>query len=228
MTPLLFSAMTACAGSEPDPGPAGTPTSGNTAPPAVADTFAAMHARADLGRILGDSAAPLWMIMVSDFQCPYCKQWHDQTFEAIKKEFVEPGRVRLAYLHLPGSGHQHARRTAELSMCASAQGRFWEMHDALFDSQAAWSRLPSQTTFFDSLALSTGVDQQAITACMDARAMEPLVNADYQRAVEAGVGATPTFLIGATERVEGAESIQAFRAAVARAERARLAPAGGK
>src|SRR5687768_14831935 len=57
----------------------------------------ALVAAADRARILGDSAAPLWVVIVSDFQCPFCKVWHDQTFPALKKDFVDNGRVRLAY-----------------------------------------------------------------------------------------------------------------------------------
>src|SRR6478735_1170872 len=87
--------------------------------------------RADLARIQGSPTAPLWVIEVSDFQCPYCKQWHDQTYNAFVDQFVKTGKVRLAYVNFPLQSHVHAWPAAEAAMCAGAQGRFWPMHDAL-------------------------------------------------------------------------------------------------
>src|SRR5438105_1480947 len=78
--------------------------------------------RADRGRILGDTAAQVWLIMASDFQCPFCKQWHDAKFAEIMKEYVTPGRVRLAFLNYPLQQHQNAIPAAEAAMCASVQG----------------------------------------------------------------------------------------------------------
>src|SRR2546423_12750567 len=53
--------------------------------------------RADLARIQGSSSAPVWVIEVSDFQCPYCKQWHDQTYTMLREQYVKTGKVRLSY-----------------------------------------------------------------------------------------------------------------------------------
>jgi protein-disulfide isomerase len=180
----------------------------------------ALVARADRSRILGDSAAPLWVVIVSDFQCPFCKVWHDQTFPALKKDFVDNGRVRLAYLNLPLSQHEHAQATAEMAMCAGAQGRFWEFHDALFDTQNAWSGLPPGTTYFDSVATKAKVDLPSLNACMKAHTMRAIVEADYQRAVDAKVRSTPTFFIGNDIRLAGAVSIEMMRDSITKALRA--------
>ena len=179
----------------------------------------------DRARILGDSTAPLWVVIVSDFQCPFCKVWHDQTYPAVKREFVDKGLIRLAYVNLPLPQHQHAQVTAELALCAGAQGRFWEYHDALFDTQATWSALPAGTSFFDGLMARAGVDSTRMRSCMDSRTMRPLVEADYQKSVEAKVRSTPTFMIGNDIRLEGAEPIESFRAAIANA-RARSGTSG--
>ncbi|HMH86433.1 MAG TPA: thioredoxin domain-containing protein, partial [Gemmatimonadaceae bacterium] len=86
--------------------------------------------RADLARIQGSASAPVWVIEVSDFQCPYCKQWHDQTYAAFRDQYVNTGKVRLAYVNFPLASHVHAWPAAESAMCAGAQGKFWQMHDA--------------------------------------------------------------------------------------------------
>src|ERR1700704_6511223 len=110
--------------------------------------------KADLARIQGSASAPVWVIEVSDFQCPYCKQWHDQTYAAFRDQYVNTGKVRLAYVNFPLSSHAHAWPAAESAMCAGAQGKFWQMHDALFTTQNKWEAMSSPAPMFDSLAQS--------------------------------------------------------------------------
>src|SRR5687768_11444017 len=205
----------------------GTPQPARDSQPVPAANADSLVAVGDRARIIGDSTAPLWVVVVSDFQCPFCKVWHDETYPALKKEFIDKGVIRLAYVNLPLPQHQHARATAELALCAGAQGRFWEYHDALFDTQTEWSRLPQGTGFFDGLAARAGVDSTRIRSCVQAGTMRALVEADYQRGVEARVKSTPTFMIGNDIRLEGAEPIESFRTAIASA-RARSRTSGSR
>ncbi|HZE09933.1 MAG TPA: thioredoxin domain-containing protein, partial [Gemmatimonadaceae bacterium] len=128
--------------------------------------------RADLARIQGSPNAPLWVIEVSDFQCPYCKQWHDSTYETFRNEFVRTGKVRLAYVNFPLAQHPYAWPAAESAMCAGAQNKFWQMHDALFNTQDRWETLPSPATFFDSLARAQGVDIDRWRQCVQSGKMK--------------------------------------------------------
>ena len=169
--------------------------------------------RADLARIQGNPNAPLWVIVVSDFQCPYCKQWHDQTFATFRDQFVKTGRVRLAYVNFPLSSHQFAWPAAEAAMCAGAQGKFWEMHDALFVNQARWESMPNPATVFDSLASSVGVNIDRWRDCYSSGKMKPLIQADHDRAARAGASATPSFMIG-DKILAGVQSIDELRVAV--------------
>ena len=57
--------------------------------------------RADAARIQGSPAAPVWVVEVSDFQCPFCKTWHDSVYRTLRREFVTPGTIRLAYINYP-------------------------------------------------------------------------------------------------------------------------------
>ena len=152
--------------------------------------------RADLARIQGSSTAPVWVIEVSDFQCPYCKQWHDQTYPQFLNQYVKTGKVRLAYVNFPLGIHVHAFPAAEAAMCAAAQDKFWPMHDALFATQAHWESLPSPSPVFDSLAQATGVDMKRWRDCVSSGKMRPLIQADHDRAQRAGASATPSFMIG--------------------------------
>lgn len=169
--------------------------------------------RADLARIQGSPNAPLWVIEVSDFQCPYCKQWHDETYQAFRDEFVRTGKVRLAYVNFPLAQHQYAWPAAESAMCAGAQNKFWQMHDALFNTQSQWETLPSPAPFFDSLAGAQGVDINRWRQCVQSGKMKTWIQADHDRAQTAGAASTPSFMIG-DKLLVGAQPIEELRSAI--------------
>jgi protein-disulfide isomerase len=169
--------------------------------------------RADLARIQGSPSAPLWVIEVSDFQCPYCKQWHDETYQTFRDEYVKTGKVRLAYVNFPLAQHQFAWPAAESAMCAGAQGKFWNMHDALFNTQNQWEVLPSPSAFFDSLARVQGVDIARWRQCVQSGKMKAWIQADHDRAERAGAGSTPSFMIG-DKLLVGAQPIDEIRRAI--------------
>jgi protein-disulfide isomerase len=169
--------------------------------------------RADLARIQGSPNAPLWVIEVSDFQCPYCKQWHDSTYETFRNEFVRTGKVRLAYVNFPLAQHPYAWPAAESAMCAGAQNKFWQMHDALFNTQDRWETLPSPATFFDSLARAQGVDIDRWRQCVQSGKMKTWIQADHDRAQTAGASSTPSFMIG-DKMLVGAQPIEELRSAI--------------
>jgi len=168
---------------------------------------------ADRGRIMGDSTAKVWLVIVSDFQCPFCKQWHDESFAKIVDAYVKPGKIRVAYLNFPLNMHPHAQEAAEAAMCASVQGKFWQMQNALFGTQNAWAEKPSVSTTFDSLATSTGVSMPAWRQCVSSHATAALIAADRERTGRGGVRSTPTFFVG-NRVVEGAQPYDIFRATI--------------
>ena len=214
---LIAAALVAC--SAPEPAHPATATSRPaTASPqsASAQDSTSLLGKADRGRIRGDSSAKLWVIMVSDFQCPYCREWHDEVFATVMRDYVATGKVRLAYLNFPLSIHHNAMAAAEAAMCASVQGKFWEMHDAIFRTQDQWAGLPDPVAKFDSIAASVGVEPAPYKSCIESKATRPMILADEQRASTAGVRATPTFFVG-SEEVEGAVPLPEFRAALDKA-----------
>ncbi|MEP6990121.1 MAG: thioredoxin domain-containing protein [bacterium] len=171
---------------------------------------------ADRGRIRGAASAPIWLVEISDFQCPYCKRWHDESFAALDKEYVQAGKVRLAYLNFPiPSLHANARAASETAMCASVQGKFWVLHESLFNTQAKWAAQANPMPTFDSLATVAGVDAARWRSCMATHATIALIDADQQRSKANGVQSTPTFYVG-DERLEGAYPVDSFRVAIDR------------
>jgi protein-disulfide isomerase len=85
--------------------------------------------------VLGKADAPVTIVEFSDFQCPYCKQYFDNTFGQIKAQYIDTGKVKLVYRDFPLSFHPMAEPSAEAANCAMEQGKFWEMHDKIFASQ---------------------------------------------------------------------------------------------
>jgi protein-disulfide isomerase len=177
---------------------------------ARADSLAA---RLDQSRIRGDPSARVWLIMVSDFQCPYCKQWHDESFAALEREYVTPGKVRLAFVNYPLPAHPNAWPAAEAAMCAGAQDKFWPMHDALFATQDAWATRHPPTAALDSIAYTVGVDTVAFDRCLATHATRPLIEADIDRGDRAGVRSTPTVIIG-SKLLVGVQPIENYRHAL--------------
>jgi protein-disulfide isomerase len=172
----------------PAPGASPTATAGT-----VTDSLAKI---ADASRIQGSPSAKVWIIEVSDFQCPFCKEWHDETYATVLNDYVKTGKVRMAYVNFPLSIHPNAHQAAVSAMCAGAQNRFWQMHDALFSSQKSWETLADPTAAFDSLARSVGVNDADYKKCLTSPSIAALIAGDQQRAHDGGVSATPSFWIG--------------------------------
>ena len=180
---------------------------------------------ADRARIRGAETAKVWLVEVSDFQCPFCKQWHDETFAKIDQEYVKTGKVRLAYLNFPLSRiHKNAQAAAEAAMCAGVQGKFWELHESLFQSQPKWADLKSPLAVFDSLARAAKVEPKGWNNCMSTHATAKLIQADRDRSSQAGVESTPTFFIG-DRALAGAYPPDTFRVVLDQAiAKAKAAP----
>jgi protein-disulfide isomerase len=173
-----------------------------------------LSTKADRARIRGADSARVWLVEVSDFQCPFCKQWHDETFSKIDQEYVKTGKVRMAYLNFPLTRiHKNAQVAAEAAMCAGVQGKFWELHNSLFQAQPKWAEAKTPLVVFDSLARAAGVELKAWDRCMTSHAMAKLIEADRDRSAKAGVESTPTFFVG-ERALAGAYPVDTFRVAI--------------
>lgn len=204
----------------PGPPPA-TGTTGTTG-----DAREARLARADRARIRGRADASVWIVVISDYQCPFCKRWHDETEPLIDRDYIRTGKAQIAYLNFPiTASHPNAQAAHELVMCGAEQERFWPVSDAVFATQDEWKGLRSPRAFFDSLARTLPLDLPRLQRCLAAGEMRELVAADLDRARRIGVGSTPTFLIGGRPLI-GAQPYDAFRRAIDAALGAAPAPPG--
>jgi protein-disulfide isomerase len=81
----------------------------------------------------GDGNAKVVLVEFSDFECPYCERFYSQTLGQIETNYVATGKVLLVFKQFPLGFHQYAQKAAEASLCAKEQGKFWEMHNKLFE-----------------------------------------------------------------------------------------------
>ena len=145
----------------------------------------------DIGKdehVRGPQDAALTLIEYGDFQCPYCARAH----EALQDLDGEFGGIRLVFRHLPLTDmHPLAEAAAESAEAAAAQGKFWEMHDALFERQTDIGDADDLADLADDL----GLDVERFRDELKGRRHRARVQADLARGGEHGVGRTPTFFI---------------------------------
>lgn len=152
--------------------------------------------RADSGRIAGDTTAKLWVIVLSDFQCAECRDLALRTLPLLRKEFVEKGLLRIAFVNHPQERHFNARFAALAALCAATAGRFWEMHDSLFAAQAYWHRMPDPRPYMDSLAVAAGVPAAVQSDCTSRNRMLHTLATDIERSRELEVADVPAVFVG--------------------------------
>jgi protein-disulfide isomerase len=137
---------------------------------------------------LGPAAAPVVLVLFSDFQCPYCKGM-SATLREVSKKYGD--KVRLVFRQFPlTSLHPLAQGAAEASLCAAAQGRFWEMHDLLFQNQKSLNAKDLK-----SHAEKLGLDAAAFNACVDSKRFAPQIKEDLKTGASAGTDGTPALYI---------------------------------
>jgi protein-disulfide isomerase len=175
------------------------------------DSAAARAAAALQNRTKGSASAPVTVYEMSDFQCPYCRQFALETFPQLDREYVATGKVRWVFINFPlTSIHAHAAAAAQVALCAANQRGFWPMHDLLFRNQERWAPQEEPGPFFLSLADSAKLSKPAMLACLKAPETLEAVKADAEGAARSGAGSTPTFYIEGG-LLEGALPVKVFR-----------------
>lgn len=147
------------------------------------------------------------LVEYGDFQCPSCAQYYP-IFRELKHKYA--GKVTFQFRHFPlVEIHQNALVSSRAAEAAGMQGRFWEMHDLLFENQANWSASPNPTPIFEGYAEQLSLDMEKFKEDMRSEQTNKLVQADRKTAHSKGYQATPTFELDG-EKLEGLNSVEAF------------------
>jgi protein-disulfide isomerase len=140
---------------------------------------------------LGSENASLVLVEFTDFQCPYCIQFNQETFGALKRDYADRGKLRIVSRNLPLPMHQFAEAAARAAHCADAQGKFWPMRDLLFAANGGLG--PESIAQF---ARTAGLDPGAFEQCSANAETAAALQKEIQEAKAAGIEATPSFVLG--------------------------------
>jgi protein-disulfide isomerase len=161
---------------------------------------------------LGSSDAPVTIVEYTDLQCPYCARFSAQTLPALRKNYIDTGKVRLVSRDLPLGFHQYAVPAAVAARCAGEQGKYWEFREQIFQRQKELAGEP-----YDAIAATLGLDAGKFTRCRQDPARAKTAETDRAGANALGITGTPTFLIGRStrgafvgEKLSGAQPLSAF------------------
>ena len=160
--------------------------------------------------VQGTAEAPVTIVEYSDFQCPYCARYFNETYPQIKDQYVNTGLVRYVFRHFPLQFHSEAESAAQAAECAGEQGKFWEMHDALFGNQAEWAGNAGAAAVFVDLAEGLDLDGAEFETCLNSDEYAAKIQADLQEGAAEGVTGTPAFRINGVE-LSGAQPFAAFQ-----------------
>ncbi len=150
----------------------------------------------------GPANAKVTIVEFSDFQCPYCAHGR-QTIDQVMKAY--DGKVRVVFRDFPLSFHEHAEKAAEAGQCANEQGKFWEMHDWMFDNQGSLTLEGLQ-----GAAQKLGLDSAKFNACLSSGKFASTVAANQKAGEAAGVRGTPAFFINGVF-LNGAQPFDKFK-----------------
>lgn len=171
--------------------------------------------------VLGDKDAKVTLIDFTDYECPFCKRYFDDTFSQIKKEYIDTGKIKYIVRDLPLSFHQNAHKESQAAECARELGgdeAYFKYHDEIFKRTTsngtgiALDQLPV-------IANDLGLDGAVLQSCLDADKYKTEVDKDIADASKVGASGTPTFFIGKSSsdgviigtKLVGAQPFSAFR-----------------
>jgi protein-disulfide isomerase len=146
------------------------------------------------GFSMGDAKAPLVMVEYTDFQCPFCQQFHNTAFAQIKANYIDTGKIRFVSRDFPLDFHDNARRAATAGRCAAEQGKYWEMRHVMIVN--ADQLKPDNLV---SYAGQVKMDPAKFKGCLDSDKFKAQIDQDIAEGGVAGVQGTPSFVIGHLE-----------------------------
>ena len=156
----------------------------------------------------GNASSTVVLIEYSDFQCPACRSYYPILLE-LSQTYGD--RIAFVYRHYPlKSIHINADPAAWASEAADNQGKFWEMHNLLFEKQDEWAKAADLKATFGEYATLLSLDKEKFLADLDSKQVKNFVNDQRQSALQNGFNATPTFVLNG-KKIENPQSIEAFK-----------------
>ncbi|MBZ0260533.1 MAG: DsbA family protein [Hyphomicrobiales bacterium] len=157
---------------------------------------------------LGPDTAKVTVIEYASATCPHCAAFHNETFEALKKEYIDTGKIRFVFREFP---HQDAALAAFMLARCAPKEKYFPLIDVFFATQPEWTQNPLEG--LNKIAQQAGFTKQSFDACMKNETVAKDILAVRSKAEGFGVTGIPTFFVNG-ERYEGETTIEAFRAKI--------------
>jgi protein-disulfide isomerase len=165
----------------------------------------------DTDHVRGAKDGKVTLVEFGDFQCPACG-----VYEPLVRQVTTDNAavLKVVFRHFPLTQlHQNALLAAKASEAAALQGKFWEMHDMLYDKQDEWSKGLNARDFVLTYATTLGLNTSKFTQDLDSKAIEDKVLAEYKEGVGLGIQGTPTFFVNG-KMIENPQSLKDFDAVI--------------
>jgi len=147
--------------------------------------------------IRGNPNAKITLIEYADFQCPACAAMHS-TIKQLEGNFKD--NLRLIYRFFPlTDAHQNAMISAQAAYAASLQGKFWEMHDIIYENQDSWSDSTQPKTIFTDYAKKIGLNLNKFNSDIDSDSTKKFVTDEQNKGLDLGINGTPTLFLNGKE-----------------------------
>jgi len=159
----------------------------------------------------GSEDAPITIVEFSEYECPYCKKYIDESYFKILEEYGD--EVFYVFRDYPLGFHKHSQNTAEAARCAGDQGKYWEYHDKLFEEQETWKAESDATDLLVSYAEELGLDKEKFSSCLTEGKFVDAIKSDFELGQKVGVSGTPSFFVNGRLLV-GAQPYEVFRQAI--------------
>ncbi|MEN9582466.1 MAG: hypothetical protein RL641_420 [Candidatus Parcubacteria bacterium] len=157
--------------------------------------------------------AKVQIVEFGDYQCPACGAAHP-VIKKIIADYKDNPNVNFVFRNFPLPGHANARSAAEAAEAAGAQGKFWEMHDMLYEKQDEWSEIAKPIDIYISYATALGLDVDAFTKSVKSSTFSDVIRADRKDGDDVGVNATPTFYVNGLEFGNGVPAYDDLKAKI--------------
>ncbi len=184
--------------------------------PSIPEVPQKITASIDDDPVKGKEDASVIIVEFSDFECPFCRRFALTTLQQIKSEYIDTGKVKLVFRDYPLPFHRNAMDAARAANCAGKQGKYWEMHDKIFETGAL------SPDDLKNHAKALGLDMKRFESCMADPETTTEIQRDMADASEYGIRGTPSFIIGKNkggktfegEPVRGALPFESFKAVI--------------
>ncbi|TMH38165.1 MAG: DsbA family protein [Betaproteobacteria bacterium] len=159
------------------------------------------------GFSVGKDDAPLVLVEYTDYQCPFCQRFHNDTYTQIKANYIDTGKLRFVSRDFPLSFHENAMRSAVAGRCAAEQGKYWELRHTLIVNA---SQLQQDKIM--GYAQNASLDVSKFKTCVDSDKYKAAIDKDIAEGTAAGVTGTPSFVLGRVQngKLEGVRLVGAM------------------